>query len=209
MVAAVGGAALLLAVVAVPGAASAHNSLVSSTPEAGSTLTALPAEFQVTTNEDLLDTGGALGGFALQVVGADGLFYGDGCVRIDGATMASSPALGPAGDYTLAWQVVSIDGHPVDGTVDFAWDPASGEELATGSATAPVCGEGAADAEAGEPEAAPAPSAPAGDSDANAPSPTGQEAASVASMVPLAGGILVLAAVIGGISYALWRRKRP
>ncbi|MCU1637613.1 MAG: transporter [Microbacteriaceae bacterium] len=136
----------ILAVGAVSGSAAparAHNSLVASTPEAGATITELPESFSVTTNEDLFEAGAASGGFALQVIGPDGLFYGDGCVDVAGPTMSAEPALGAPGSYTLAWQVISIDGHPVDGQFGFDWAPAAGAEVFPGATGAPVCGESA------------------------------------------------------------------
>ncbi len=133
--------------VGVASPASAHNYLVESTPTEGETLTALPDQFIITTNDDLLDLGGDAGGFALQVQDADGLFYGDGCVTVEGPSMTAEAALGEAGDYVLTWQVVSIDGHTVSGEIPFAWAPEDTSESTEGSATAPVCGETAEEAE--------------------------------------------------------------
>ncbi|MCU1440580.1 MAG: copper resistance protein CopC [Rhodoglobus sp.] len=137
-------AALVLAIgVVVLGAAApaqAHNSLVSSTPEVGSTITELPQAFSVTTNETLLDLSGDGAGFAMQVKDTDGAYYGDGCYSIVDATLSMGATLGEAGDYTLLWQVVSADGHPVSGEFDFTWAPAAGIEPSAGSPTPPSCG---------------------------------------------------------------------
>src|SRR5690606_38508275 len=75
---------------------------------------------------------------------AAGLFYGDGCLSVDGDTASMQAQLGEAGDYTLTFQVVSADGHPVSDTIDFTFDPADGEAGAPGVAEAPVCGAAAA-----------------------------------------------------------------
>lgn len=204
---------MLLAAFAFPSPASAHNYLASSTPEAGATLTALPAEFAVTTNDDLLDTGNGLRAFAMQVVGADGLYYGDGCVEVDGATMTSVPALGPAGQYTLAWQVVSIDGHPVDGTIDFAWDPAAAEDVAAGSESAPVCGEDPADADPTPAASAnPTPSQSQSGSveeTTEATEPSEADAGQSTPTAGIVGGLVGAAALVGGIVYTVWRRRKP
>lgn len=133
---------LALAGVAVLGLASpaqAHNYLVSSTPAEGSTVTELPAEFSVTTNGPLLELDGTTG-FAMQVKDAAGLYYGDGCVTVGGSTMAQGAALGEAGFYTLVWQVISADGHPVSGEFGFTWAPAADVEPTEGSVAPPVCG---------------------------------------------------------------------
>lgn len=136
-------AALALAaatVVGVAAPASAHDSLSSSTPAAGETLAELPSEFSISTDEAMLDVSGTGSGFALQVLDADGRYFGDGCLTIAGTTMSTPAALGGAGDYTIVWQAVSVDGHTVSDEFDFTWSPPAGFEPASGSATAPVCG---------------------------------------------------------------------
>jgi len=120
--------------------AQAHNYLVSSTPAEGSTVTELPADWVITTNEDLLDAPG-VGAFALQVEDAEGLYYGDGCVTVTGPSMTSAAALGSPGVYTLLWQVVSSDGHTVSDEFTFTWAPAATVEASSGSAEAPTCSD--------------------------------------------------------------------
>lgn len=135
-------AATLVLAVAAP--ASAHNYLVSSTPEENSTITEVPESFSVTTNEALLDLSGDGSGFAIEVTDAEGLYYGDGCVSIVDSTVAVGATLGEAGDYRMLWQLVSADGHTVSGEVDFTWDPSADAVNSPGSATAPDCGGQAA-----------------------------------------------------------------
>jgi methionine-rich copper-binding protein CopC len=134
----------------------AHSAIVASTPEEGETLTALPEAFSVTANETLLDLGGQ-GVFQLQIRDAGGGYYGDGCVSVVDATMSAEPTLGASGEYTMLWQVVSADGHPVSGEIPFTWAAPDGFEPAASHDAVPVCGE--------DPDAAPtpAPLAPAQD----------------------------------------------
>jgi len=139
------GAAATALVLTAAASASAHSQLVGSTPAAGETLAELPAEFSVTMNERLLDDAG-LSAFALRVHGADGLYYGDGCVQVVDDTMSTTAAIGAAGDYVLEWQLVSADGHPVGGEIPFSW---TGEATTEGSGAAPVC---AAEAPPAEPD---------------------------------------------------------
>lgn len=106
--------------------AQAHSFLVSSTPAEGSTLTSLPATFEVTMNEDLLDLVGDGTGFGIRVVDSEGLYYGDGMVTIAGDTLSTTAALGEAGEYTFIYQVVSADGHPVSDEFSFEWAPPEG-----------------------------------------------------------------------------------
>lgn len=161
------GLALLVATAGGLAAASpalAHNFYVSSTPGENEVLTTLPDEFIVTTNDNLLDLGGEGSGFAMQVVGPDGLYYGDGCVTVSGPSVSMTAAAGPAGDYTLTWQVISADGHTVSGEIPYRWEPTPDAETSTvGAAAPPVCGEATEpDPAASEPGVAP-PVAPAPD----------------------------------------------
>lgn len=135
----IGAAVVAGVVLGAPAAAYAHNYLVDSTPAAGDTLTVLPEAFEIVTNEALLASAG-LGGFALEVRDADGLFYGDGCVVVEGDTMSTPAALGEPGNYTVIWQVVSADGHTVSDELDFQWEPTDASAaVSAGSETAPVC----------------------------------------------------------------------
>ena len=118
----------------------AHASVIGSTPTDGDVVTAQPSTFSVVMNEEILVVEGADGANAMQVTDASGLFYGDGCVSVDGDTVSLDVQLGEAGDYTMTFQVVSADGHAVSDTVDFAFDPAEGEAGEPGAAEAPVCG---------------------------------------------------------------------
>jgi len=129
----VAAAALVLSAAA---PASAHSTLISSTPAEGETLTELPAEYSVTMNETLLGGAGDAA-FALRVRDADGRYYGDGCLTIVDATVSTPAAIGPAGDYVLEWQVVSADGHPIGGEVPFTW---TGAATAEGAAQPATCG---------------------------------------------------------------------
>jgi methionine-rich copper-binding protein CopC len=169
--------------------AQAHNSLVSSTPEADSTITELPKAFSVTTNEPLLDLSGEGAGFALQVKDAAGDYYGDGCYQIVDSTLSMGAGLGAAGEYTLLWQVVSADGHPVSGEFDFTWAPAAGAEVSPGSPTPPSCGGEAS-----------------GPVSTNAP----QEHANASlSDVLWIGGAIAAVLVAGLVTFLVIGRRRP
>lgn len=135
------GAALLVAasavLVAVPSvSASAHNSVVATTPAEGEVVTEQPGTVSLETNDALLDLGT---GAALLVQGPDDRYYGDGCAVVDGPTASAAVDLGEPGTYTVIWQVVSTDGHPISGEWTFDWQPADGVPLGTGT-DAPACG---------------------------------------------------------------------
>ena len=170
--------------------ASAHNAVVSTTPEEGETLTEVPEFFVVTTNEAMLDVGGEGAGFAMQVTDGSGLFYGDGCVDVGGPSMSTPAALGEAGDYTMAFQYVSADGHTLSDTLEFRYEPAAGAEASAGAPVPPTCGEEPAAASGGEDPA------------------TGDESAAVLGTVAVIGGVIVLLAVGAGVAVWLARRRR-
>lgn len=93
----------------------AHNELLSSDPLDGAQLEAGPA--RVTLTWDLP----AQRGFSTVVVtGPDGNQWQAGPATEDG-TVVSAPVrpLGPAGEYTAAYRIISADGHPVRGAVRF------------------------------------------------------------------------------------------
>ncbi len=135
----VGALVVLGSVLAVAGPAEAHNYLVSSTPTVGATLTTLPRDFSVITNGVLLNINKEGSGFALQIRDAKGLYYGDGCVKVDGPGISMEAAIGAPGKYTITWQVISTDGHTVSNTYPFTWAPAGTATASTGQKAAPDC----------------------------------------------------------------------
>ncbi len=127
------------AVLATVSPASAHNYLVSSTPSSGETVTALPARFSVTTNGILPNVNDDGSGFALLVRDADGRYYGDGCVTVQGAGISIPAVIGKPGAYTITWQVISTDGHIVSDTFPFTWAPSGAAKESAGSTRIPDC----------------------------------------------------------------------
>lgn len=127
------------AVAAVAGPAAAHNQIVSSTPSPNETLTALPAQFEIDTNNGLLDIGGAGRGFAFEIQDAAGEYYETGCVSIVDDNMFTAARLGAAGDYTIIYQLVSSDGHTVSGRIPFTWAPSGAAVVTHGTASPPGC----------------------------------------------------------------------
>ena len=186
------GAGLLLAVAVLSFAtpAFAHNYYTSSTPKINEVLTALPSDFIVTTNDNLLDLGGAVGGFIMEVTGPDGLYYGDGCVTVSGPSVSMGAALGPAGAYKLNWQVISADGHTVSGEVPFSWKPSPDAKTTTGVSSPPNCGGTSVGAQT--------------------PAPGTASDASVASMTDILwiGGAVLAVALVGLATFLVLGRKK-
>jgi methionine-rich copper-binding protein CopC len=117
-----------------------HNVVVSTTPEAGSTVSDSPIDIRIVTNDQLLDLGGTGSGFAIVVRDAEGLYYGNGCVAIGDTEMSATAALGNSGDYTVTFQFVSADGHSLSDSFDFSFDPLSTHVPTAGFEQAPQCG---------------------------------------------------------------------
>ncbi len=137
-----GGLALLVAasaaLVVVPSVpASAHNYLVATTPAKGEVVTGQPGTISLETNDELLEIEG---GAVIQAQGPDGRYYGDGCAVVVGVSAETQAQLGTPGTYTVAWKVVSSDGHPISGTWSFEWQPAEGVALAEGTTEPGACG---------------------------------------------------------------------
>lgn len=141
-------AATALGLAAAP-AASAHDVLLSSTPEEGETLDTVPETVELTFSADIGD-----GGNAIAVNGPDGNDHTTGDITVDGpdAEIGVEP-LTEAGDYTIAYRMVSSDGHVIEDTVEFAVSDeavadrqgAAAEEGGEESSPTPDAGGGATD----------------------------------------------------------------
>lgn len=167
----------------------AHNTVIDEGPAAESTVADQPGEVWIETNDVLLDLDGAT---AMDVVGPDGRHYATACPVVDGPIASVAAELGPAGEYTVAYRVVSADGHPITGDHTFTWQPADGAAVAEGAAE-PVCGAAAAE----EPGA----DADAGDESTDAAASVGGDVVWIAAAV-----VAVLGA---GVAAFLLTRRRP
>lgn len=99
---------LLLLQVGFAGAATAHNSLISTAPADGGQMETAPAAVMLTFD-------GPVSPDFNQVIvtGPDGSAWNTGEPQVDGPTV-TQPLIeqGPGGTYAVAWRVVSADGHP-------------------------------------------------------------------------------------------------
>jgi methionine-rich copper-binding protein CopC len=94
----------------------AHEQLVDQSPASGSEVQAGPVEIRLEFSNELLDLGS---GAEIVVKGPDGEFEPATCVAIQGTTAKSQLDLDQAGNYQVAWRVVSGDGHPIEGSFTF------------------------------------------------------------------------------------------
>jgi len=112
--AAAGAALALVALSATP--ASAHASLVRSSPANGSTVTSAPSRVTLTFDD-------AITRAAIVVTDSTGHRVDRGATRVVGTVAAVDVDLADAGRYAIAYRVVSDDSHPVTHTLSFAFAP--------------------------------------------------------------------------------------
>jgi len=116
--------------------ASAHSELIAATPENGSTVSDV-SEVSLTFGEEIVGDYTTLGltneaGQAVEL-GAPTM---DSTNTVVTASIVSAPLVD--GNYSLAYYIVSIDGHPIEGTISFSvsGSPAPAPVKPTESATA-------------------------------------------------------------------------
>ncbi len=124
-------AAALLGIVPAP-PASAHDDLVSSDPAESSVVETLPSRAVLVLSGEVRKVN------AVTVTGPDG-DVANGPATFRGSEVRQNLWAGPDGDYVLAYEVVSADGHQVTGEVHFEVGPVSGP-TGDGPATAAASG---------------------------------------------------------------------
>ncbi len=172
-------AALVAAFLAVlvPGPARAHNSLTEAVPGKNATLDRAPDGVELTFLQKVDPAT-----LTITVTGAGNREVPAGAAKADGRTGSIAFDEPPAnGVYTVAYRVVSLDGHPVQGSYRFTVaDPAAASAAPSPSATPSAVAAG------------PAPAAEASDD---------------SGWWPLAGGVAAVAA-LGAVGVLLLRRRR-
>lgn len=104
---------------AVPTPAAAHTGLIDSTPTAGAGLDKPPTRMALTFREDVDPRYATL---TLTVADAEPVPLK---VSVNEATVTAAPPTGTTGSgtWTVAYRVVSADGHPVTGALSFSVEP--------------------------------------------------------------------------------------
>lgn len=169
-----------LSLVAVP-AAVAHDQLVASTPEDGGTVST------PLTSVELVFSNAIPGEFVqVAVTDAAGAAYQDGAPQTVGDTVTQAVRQLPDGAYTIAYRVVSSDGHPIDGTVGFT---------VAGVAAEPPPAETPEETPVETPDASTPAEEPSDDTTPAAGSSSDDDGGlgSTATVLLIAGGVLVVA----------------
>lgn len=99
-----------ICLVAAP-AASAHDQLISSSPEADEQLSSPPSAIKLIFTAELLTLG-----HEIRIVDADSKNWAQGTATLTRESLSQPVAAGmPDGAYQVRWRVVSSDGHPING----------------------------------------------------------------------------------------------
>lgn len=182
--------------VAVPGAASAHSELVSSSPTDGDSTSEIPSEIVLEFNESIQEIGNEI-----VVVDPEGTPVADGEMVVDGSVVTQPISTGAAGEYTVTWRVVSADGHPISGEFSYTLrvpstiDEEQGSEETTAAETTEPAGSDNTQAESTE-----------GTSAVESGESLEDEESGSGSTVPIFIGLGVL--VLAGVVILVVRRRR-
>ena len=184
-------ATVALLLVAPPTPAAAHNRLIDSDPPAGATLAEPPQRVELTFAERLNPsyTTVAVTDAAGQPVETSG-------PDVDGTRcVVTFPQPLPAGTYTVAYRVVSRDGHPVQDSFQFT--VAAGPDASPSAPTSPSPSAQPPAAKETDPPATTAVDPVAGDA--------AEDGSGGVPVLPVVAGVALLAAAGGGL---LWWRRR-
>ncbi|MGH3756589.1 copper resistance CopC family protein [Actinophytocola sp.] len=111
----------------------AHNSLVGSNPADKATVRSSPSNIELTFDQPV-QKGDGLN--TISVAGPSNTGWKTGPVNVaSNVVSASLDELGPAGAYRISYRIVSADGHPVSGELEFTLANA-GSGTSTTTATA-------------------------------------------------------------------------
>ncbi|PKY70823.1 copper resistance protein CopC [Brevibacterium ravenspurgense] len=127
--------------------AQAHDQLIGSNPKQGAKLDKQPEWIELNYSGEIQDIGTEIR------VERDGEDYSAGEITVEGRTVKSAlPDDLKPGDYTIAWRVVSQDGHPISGTVEFTILDSAGSGGEVEGAGDDEAADGAADKAEGDQE---------------------------------------------------------
>ncbi|CAD67412.1 copper resistance protein CopC [Tropheryma whipplei] len=115
--------------------ASAHISVIDSSPKPESTVTALISEIKLVFSGNPVSGEGT----TIDLVGPTGKHFGTGCVDVKGNTVIAPVFMGAGGKYTVRWSVKSGDGHTNNGSYKFDYVPPKNALQAAGFAGEQKC----------------------------------------------------------------------
>jgi methionine-rich copper-binding protein CopC len=183
----------LIALVWTAAPASAHDELLSSDPAAGTTVDELPAAITLSFSAELLSDGSST---VVQVTDAAGSALVDGAPIVDGAVVTQPLTSGSAGTVSVAWRVVSSDGHPISGEFSFEAASAAPAPTPTSEPTASASATSAPTTTAAAP------------TESSTPAPTETTESGTIDALPWVIGAVILVVVIALVVWLLAARAR-
>ena len=190
----------LLSVLMAP-TGSAHADLQVSTPEDGESLEVAPEEIRLTFSEELFEEL-----VEISILDAAGDLYST--IGVEQTPPPGTdvifpwPPQAPPGEYSIAYRVVSADGHPVTGTVSFSYAATAPEP----SALEPSSSDSTPSAQSSTPASSPTASAPFASPANESLTSSSTDSSSVTPFV--ATGIVLLLGVIAASAIIVRARQR-
>ena len=190
----------LLSVLMAP-TGSAHADLQVSTPEGGESLEVAPEEIRLTFSEELFEEL-----VEISILDAAGDLYST--IKVEQTPPPGTdvifpwPPQAPPGEYSIAYRVVSADGHPVTGTVSFSYAATAPEP----SALEPSSSDSAPSAQSSTPASSPTASAPFASPASESSTSSSTDSSSVTPFVVI--GVVLLLGVIAASAIIVRARQR-
>lgn len=97
----------------------AHDSVASTSPSDGATVTTNPGKVSITLTQ-APDTK-LPGSNVIKVTAPDGHVVSTGDITAEGPTLSIAADIDHPGKHTVDWRAVSADGHPIEGTFAFTY----------------------------------------------------------------------------------------
>ena len=190
----------LLSVLMAP-TGSAHADLQVSTPGGGESLEVAPEEIRLTFSEELFEEL-----VEISILDAAGDLYST--IKVEQTPPPGTdvifpwPPQAPPGEYSIAYRVVSADGHPVTGTVSFSYAATAPEP----SALEPSSSDSAPSAQSSTPASSPTASAPFASPASESSTSSSTDSSSVTPFVVT--GVVLLLGVIAASAIIVRARQR-
>ena len=200
----------LLSVLMAP-TASTHADLQVSTPEDGESLEIAPEEIRLTFSEELFEEL-----VEISILDAAGDLYST--IEVEQTPPPGTdvifpwPTQAPPGEYSIAYRVVSADGHPVTGTISFSYaatapEPSTPEPSTPEPSTPePTPSDSTSSTESSTPAASPAASDPSPSSATESSTSSSTDSSSGTLLVVL--GVVLLLGVIAASAVIVRARQR-
>ncbi|MBL6632507.1 MAG: copper resistance protein CopC [Candidatus Nanopelagicales bacterium] len=190
----------LLSVLMAP-TGSAHADLQVSTPGGGESLEVAPEEIRLTFSEELFEEL-----VEISILDAAGDLYST--IKVEQTPPPGTdvifpwPPQAPPGEYSIAYRVVSADGHPVTGTVSFSYAATAPEP----SALEPSSSDSTPSAQSSTPASSPTASAPFASPTNESSTSSSTDSSSVTPFVVT--GVVLLLGVIAASAIIVRARQR-